>query len=555
MRTDADRESNLPSIEFVHSANLLLNFRSRRPEPRPARNLVALGVNPDLLTREITEGKHQICVVGLGHVGLPLALLFASEGANVIGCEREGEYLAMLIQGKSPIVEHSGQRFADEVLEQSCPNCGVRLLRDAIGSFCPNCMRVAETDYGRVRLSGESHAIRDRKGVENEVQLLLSQTAANGKLRLTSGVSQAVGESDIVVICVGTPIDKHRKPDLRALITASKQIGRGLKAGTIVIVKSTVPPGTTEEIVAPTLERESGLRAGRDFGLAHVPETTLEGLALLGYRTLPKTIGGIDRGSSESAAAVFKVFNTPIFVFESPRITEAAKLFQNIYRDVNVALANELALASESLNLDITRVIEAALTEPKTHLLTPGPGVGGYCLPKDTYYLTSSAEHKGYKPRILLTARRINDGMPRHVVALLKGAYREARTRTAGSRVAVLGVSFKANTADARESPAFDVIRSLQRMKMKVRVHDPLADMESLPQLRNVELKSNDVGRVLDGAESLILITDHLEYRKASGPYLRRLAPSLKVVVDTRHVFSPEEVKAAGLVYRGVGQR
>jgi UDP-N-acetyl-D-mannosaminuronic acid dehydrogenase len=517
--------------------------------------LAALGINPDLLTREITQGKHQICVVGLGHVGLPLALLFASEGASVIGCEREGEYLTMLRRGKSPIVEHSGQRFADEVLEQSCPNCGVRLLRDTSGSFCPNCMRAAETDYGRVRLTGESHVIRDRKGVENEIQLLLSQTVANGKLRLASGVSQAVGESDIVVICVGTPIDKRRKPDLTALVIASKEIGRGLKAGTIVIVKSTVPPGTTEEIVAPTLERESGLKAGRDFGLAHVPETTLEGLALLGYRTLPKTIGGVDRRSSESAAAVFKVFNTPIFVFESPRITEAAKLFQNIYRDVNVALANELALASESLNLDITRVIEAALTEPKTHILTPGPGVGGYCLPKDTYYLTSSAERKGYRPRILLTARRVNDGMPRHVVALLKSGYKEAKTRMAMSRVAVLGVSFKANTADTRESPSFEVIRSLQKMKMKVSVHDPLADVESLPQLGTVELKSHEIGRVLEGAESLILITDHLDYRNATGLYLRKLAPSLKVVVDTRHVFSPDEIKASGLVYRGVGQR
>jgi UDP-N-acetyl-D-mannosaminuronic acid dehydrogenase len=517
--------------------------------------LVALDIEPDLLTKEIREGKHQVCVVGLGHVGLPLAVLFASEGASVVGCEREGEYLAMLRRGESPIVEHSGQRFADEVLEQSCPNCGVRLLRDASNAFCPNCMKVAEVEGGHVRVTGKNHALSERAAAENEVQLLLSQTTASGKLRLTSGVSEAVRESHVVVVCVGTPIDRRRKPDLGALVKASKEVGRGLRTGTIVIVKSTVPPGTTEGVVAPLLERESGLAAGKDFGLAHVPETTLEGLALLGYRTLPKTVGGIDRKSAEAAAAVFRVFRTPVFFFDSPAVTEAAKLFQNIYRDVNVALANELALACESLNLDVTKVIEAALTEPKTHILTPGPGVGGYCLPKDTYYLTSRAAHGRYRPNILLTARRINDGMPKHVVELLRDSYREAGLRTTGSRVAVLGVSFKANTADTRESPAFDVIRSLQKMKMKVMVHDPLASMKSVPQLRTVTLKSDDLGRVLENAASAVLMTDHLEYRRLTVSYFKGVAPNLKVLVDTRHVFSPDEVKAAGLVYRGVGQR
>jgi nucleotide sugar dehydrogenase len=513
-----------------------------------------LDSDPGLITEGVRKGKHPIALVGLGHVGLPLALLLASEGARVTGCERPGPYFSNLKKGISPIIEHSGSRFAKVILAQTCPNCGVRLLDEHHEHFCPNCMRVVELTGGQTRVTGRTHRMKLRTKNVNEMQTLLHETLRRRRLSLTNDTAGAVSKSDVVVICVGTPIDSGKRPNLDALKSAAKNIGKGLRQGSLVVLKSTVSPGTTENMLAPILEKESGLSRGVDFGLAHVPETTLEGLALLGYRTLPKTVGGIDERSSRAAAAVFRVFEVPMYIFDSPKVTEAAKLFQNIYRDVNVALANELALASESLGLDVTKVIEAALTEPKTHLLTPGPGVGGYCLTKDSYYIIAPASDAGFSPRILSTARKVNDSMPSHVFRLVKDAFADEGKELGGSTIGVLGVSFKANTADTRDSPSLKVIEELLKAGASLRVHDPLADLESIPLLRGAMVRSKDLKRTLEGAVAAILLTDHLEYRALNSTALAKLAPSLRIVVDSRHVFDPLEIIRQGYVYRGVGR-
>jgi nucleotide sugar dehydrogenase len=414
-------------------------------------------------------------------------------------------------------------------------------------------MKIAEIRGREVRLTGRSHRVSGAD-TGNEMSTLLSESLRSGRLSLTSDVSKAVEESDVVVVCVGTPIDSEKNPDLSALVGAAKDIGKGVRRGTLVILKSTVSPGTTEDVFAPILERESGLKRGKGFGLAHVPETTLEGLALLGNRTLPKAVGGVDERSSGLAAAVFRVFDVPVYTFRSPRVTEAAKLFQNIYRDVNVALANELALASEALGLDVMDVLEAARTEPKTHLLTPGPGVGGYCLPKDTYYLTQPATALGFRPMVLSTAREVNDGMPQHVVALVTDACMEAKVPVKGSRVATLGLAFKGNTADTRDSPCVPVIRGLAALGMDVVVHDPLADVRrALSGMKGVT-SAKGLEEALRSAAVLVLLTDHLEYRTLTGRSVKKMAPKLKVVVDSRHVFDPSEMATLGYAYRGVGR-
>ena len=473
----------------------------------------------------------------------------------MVGSEREGKYASKLLEGVSPIVENSGKRLARKVMTEACPNCGVRLLSDSRETFCPNCMMIVAVESGVARVTGTVHKPR---GVQpsgaNEMQTLLESSLESGNLRLVHDSRLAASLSDVVIICVGTPVDSQRKPDLGALVSAAGEVGRGLRRGALVILKSTVSPGTTEDTLAPILEKKSGLRAGRDFGLAHVPETTLEGLALLGYRTLPKTVGGVDEMSSKAAAEVFSLFNVPTYIFSSPKITEAAKLFQNIYRDVNIALANELALASESLGLDISRVIEASLTEPKTHLLSPGPGVGGYCLPKDSYYLTFPARNAGFRPRLITAARSVNDGMPMHVVGLVKEAYAVLGKQTAGSPACVLGVAFKGNTADTRDSPSLGVVRALLRMGMKVQAHDPLADLDSIPLLRKASLRSKNLRAATKGAESLIVLTDHLEYRSLVPSDLPRLSRKLRIVVDSRGLFDPSDVTKLGLIYRGVGR-
>ena len=383
---------------------------------------------------------------------------------------------------------------------------------------------------------------------------LLKASLSSGKLSLTSDTREAVKQSGMVVITVGTPIDDHKRPDNRALVSASTEVGRGLKRGAVVIVRSTVTPGTTEGLVGSILSRESGLKPGRDFGLAHVPETTIEGLALFELRTLSKMVGGVDRRSARAAAALFEVFRTPVYVFDSPKTTEAAKLFLNVYRDVNIALANELALACEALGIDAMKVIEATRADPKTNILTPGPGVGGYCLTKDSYYLTSPASERGFVPKLLTSAREVNDAMPGHVLGLTHDAFEEAGLNLRGSTIAVLGIAFKGNTADTRESPSFPVIAGLLKDGAEVVVHDPLVPVDDSRARSSEAKRARTLPESVRGANAALILTDHLGYRGLTGASLKRMEPNLKVVVDSRHILEPAEVRSAGLVYRGVGR-
>ena len=515
-----------------------------------------LKVPPGRITTMISDGKVPICIVGMGHIGLPLALLLVDQGAKVTGCDKDHAFLDELRAGRSPIVEHSKNLFpSSQVLPFNCPNCGVRILKVDKETFCPSCMKSADVSSGSVKLSVRLHKVRMEGDASHEMGRLLKAALSSNRLELTSDTAEAVSRSRIVIITVGTPIDERRRPENSALVAASNDIGRGLKRGSLVILRSTVSPGTTEGLVGSMLSKVSGLRPGIDFGLAHVPETTIEGLALFELRTLPKVIGGVNAGSARAAAALFALFKTPTYEFDEPKTTETAKLFLNIYRDVNIALANELALACEALGIDVMKVIEATRADPKTNMLTPGPGVGGFCLPKDPYYLIGPASEKGFSPDLLSAARRVNDSMPGHVFELTQDAFDEASLRLSGSTVAVIGVAFKGNTADTRESPSLAVISRLKEAGAKVVVHDPLV----MPDDRR--LKALDVRRkgsvkgAVQGSTAVVILTDHLEYRGLTGASLKRMSPGLKIVVDARHILDPSEVASAGLVYRGVGQR
>jgi UDP-N-acetyl-D-mannosaminuronic acid dehydrogenase len=509
---------------------------------------------PHRITTQLQRGKIPVCVVGMGHVGLPLALLLANQGAKVIGCDMNREFLAELRAGRSPIVEHSKNLFpSSKVLGPSCPNCGVRILAAGRETFCPSCMRRVVVSSGSVRLTTKMHSAVTKSDSSHEMEDLLRRALASGNLELSSDTTVAVRRSGFVVITVGTPIDSQKRPETRALVSASKDIGKGLRRGMVVIIRSTVSVGTTEDVVGRILEEESGLVPGKDFGLAHVPETTIEGLALFELRTLSKIIGGIDPASSRAAAGLFAVFDAPVRIFDGPRITEAAKLFLNIYRDVNIALANELALACEALGVDVMKVIEATRADPKTNLLTPGPGVGGYCLTKDAYYLSQPASEKGFVPRLLKVAREVNDSMPSHVCHLAVDGLEEASEKLAGSKIAILGLAFKGNTSDTRESPSLSIIRELTRAGAVVVVHDPLIKGDDPRLLALGVERAKNVWDSLRHATAALLLTDHLEYRGLTGASMKKSGPALRVVVDARHILDPSEVRAAGLIYRGVG--
>jgi UDP-N-acetyl-D-mannosaminuronic acid dehydrogenase len=511
------------------------------------------------ITNKVKHGEITISVIGLGHVGLPLSVLFASEGGKVIGCDSNQELLRLLKEGTSPIAEHTSNLFPNSrILGELCPNCGVKLFAEQNNDsliFCPHCMKIARVEAGRVRLSEEIFKREQSGNDSDDIGSLLREALEARTISFTESPRDASSKSDVIIITVGTPIDHLKRPDTKNLALASTEIGRGLKRGSLVILKSTVSPGTTENLVLPLLEQESHLKAGRDFGLVHMPETTLEGLALFELRTLPRIVGGIDRKSAEAAAAVFRIFEAPVYVFDSPKITESAKLFENIYRDVNIALANELALACEALGLDVIEVIEAARVDPKTHLLSPGPGVGGYCLPKDTFYLTEPASKKGFHPRITHMAREVNDSMPKHIVDLLSQGYMELGIDVQRSQILVLGLAFKANTADIRNSPSIPIIKALRDLGGAVSVHDPIVDLAKVDSLPGGVGRFNDLALAMRNCESIVLLTDHLEYRQLStAGEILRLAPHLKLVVDARRIFDPAFFERAGIIYKGLGR-
>lgn len=518
-----------------------------------------LGLPACEITNHVRNGNVTLCVVGLGYVGLPLATLFALEGARVIGCDKRVEIVRSVMSGKSPLKEHdiSGiLKRGAEMLAVSCPNCGVKLISYTGQAFCPACGRKAEVKDGRARLSVEiSSVYSELSSYRSSISDALKLAIDSGRLRTTTDTVEAVKESDVVLVCVGTPLGEGLRPNYGDLIGACSEIGRGLKRGDLVILKSTVSPGTTENIVGPMLEKESGLRLGMDFGLANSPERIKEGYALFEFKTIPRNMAGVNRMSGEAAAAVFRVFPAEVYVFDNPRITEGAKLFENIYRDVNIALANELALICERLQLDVMRVIEAARTDPKTNLLLPGPGVGGYCLPKDPYYLTSPARDAGFEPKLVLLSRSINDKMPSHVLVLVKDAYEEMRKKIEGSIVAVLGLAFKGNSSDMRNTPMKEIVKGLSEMGAEVRAQDPYVDFE---EAENVFTGlyitfTRNIMECIKGASCLIIGADHLEYRRLAPSEISKVMTRPATVIDAKRIFDPELILKEGLTYRGVG--
>ena len=515
-----------------------------------------LGNSRDETVRLIHDGKVSIAVVGLGYVGLPLATLFALEGARVFGCEVDPKTVEMVNAGKSRIVEHDVSWLIDagaRTLKNTCPNCGVQLFEHRQEVFCPSCGKLATLDAYGVRLQPRhSEIYKSLMSKQVSFQSLLEKVVSAGKLTATTDTTSAVAESDAILIAVGTPLGEEHIPDKSAIIAASRAIAQGLEKNDLIVLKSTVLPGTTEGVVKPILEEGSGLKCGEDFGLAHMPERIKEGFALYEFKTIPRIVGGVDERSAEAAASLFSVFPAPIHIVGSPSISETAKLFENTYRDTNIALANELAIICERIGVDVMDAIRAANTDPKTHLLTPGL-VGGYCLPKDPYFLVSEALRKGYTPSLIQDARRVNEGMPDHAVDLVIEVFGRLGVKIGGSKIALLGLSFKGDSGDLRNSGAIPVAKKLVGLEAEVWAHDPLASFEELERELPDLVFSRDLEKTLSGSRCVVITADHSEYRSLEPNVLADEMSLPGGVVDCRQIFNPKHFTDPRLLYRGLG--
>jgi UDP-N-acetyl-D-glucosamine dehydrogenase len=409
----------------------------------------------------------RVGIVGLGYVGLPLAETFAWAGYPVLGFDVDAEKVARLKRGES-----------------------------YIGHICSE--RVAEM-------------------------------VASGRFDATSD-SRRFADVDAIVICVPTPLTEAREPDLSYIAGTGRSIRPHLRPGQLIVLESTTYPGTTEDLLRPILE-EGGLRAGTDFFLAFSPEREDPGNPDYATRNIPKVVGGVDPVSRDLAVALYAPAVERVVPVSSTGVAEACKILENTYRAVNIALVNELKVVFERMGIDVWEVIEAARTKPfGFQAFYPGPGLGGHCIPIDPFYLTWAARRYGINTRFIELAGEVNTSMPHYVVSRVAEALNEAGKPLKGSRVCVLGVAYKKDVDDPRESPAFEILEGLQKHGAAVSYNDP--HVPTLPHMRHhhIRLESQALtAEFVAGQDCLVAVTDHSAY---DWPWVVRHA---RVLVDTRN--------------------
>jgi UDP-N-acetyl-D-glucosamine dehydrogenase len=386
----------------------------------------------------------RVAIVGLGYVGLPLAIAFVEAGLEVEGIDAHAPRVAELSAGRSPIDDIPDDRLAAAL--------------------------------------------------------------ARG-LRVVEPPAATIAEADVVIVCVPTPITRSKDPDLGPVLSAAALICGHLRAGQLVILQSTTFPGTTTGPFREELER-SGLVAGKDFDLAFAPERVNPGDPASAARGVPRLVGATTPEGTKRAAALLGTINDQVLELTSPDAAELAKLLENVFRNVNIAFVNQLALLCERMGLDVWEVIDAAATKPFGFMrFTPGPGVGGHCIPVDPYYLAWRAREFDFIDRFVELAGDINFGMPRHVVDLVAEALNERGKALRGARVGVLGVAFKPNVRDARNSPAADILAGLAARGATVAFHDPHVPV--FTDDRETTRESVGFDELLATSDVVVVVTPH----------------------------------------------
>ena len=427
-------------------------------------------VRQELLNR-IADRTATAGVIGLGYVGLPLAVEIARSGFRTLGFDISERVVAGVNRGESHIQDVPG---------------------DVVRAFVGEGLLAATADFS------------------------------------------ALSRCDAISICVPTPLNKIKDPDLSYVINATRSVLSALRPGQLVILESTTYPGTTREVVLPILE-ESGLKVGTDFFLCFSPERVDPGNPVWHTRNTPKVLGGITPACAEVGLAYYsRIFDTMVPV-ESTEAAELVKVYENTFRMINIALANELAQACERLNIDVWGVIEAAATKPFGFMkFTPGPGLGGHCIPLDPHYLSWKMRTLAFKTRLIEVASEINAEMPAFVVRKVADALNDEGKPLKGSRVLILGIAYKKDINDLRESPAIEIMRLLQEKGSEVAYHDPYCPViedDGHTPLRNLPMRSVELKETaLRWADAVVIVTDHscVDYQE--------VADEARLVVDARGV-------------------
>jgi UDP-N-acetyl-D-glucosamine dehydrogenase len=415
------------------------------------------------LENKIKDKTAEIGIVGLGYVGLPLALAFVEAGFSVTGIDSDKTRVGKITRGISYLLDIESAR--------------------------------------------------------------LKKAVASGRLKATVSPS-GLRRVDTIIICVPTPLTSTKEPDLTYIVSASNEIARYLRLGHLVILESTTYPGTTREIVLPLLE-STGLKVGVDYFLTFSPERIDPGSRKFTIRNTPKVVGGMEPKSTKLAAMLYGHVSDKVLEVSSPEVAEMDKVFENVFRSVNIALVNELAKLCEKMNVNVWEVIKAASSKPFGYMpFYPGPGVGGHCIPLDPYYLASKAREYFFHTRFIELAAEINETMPEYVVQRIVDVLNTSSKSVKGAKILILGVAYKRDIEDLRESPALRVIELLIEKKAKVSYNDPYIPeiRENGTRLKSIKLEKKATGNY----DCVVILTDHSCYD------LKAIANESKLVFDTR---------------------
>ncbi len=452
-------------------------------------------LNNQEIRNAINSGKVTIAIYGAGKVGLPIAVVFAELGTKIIAVDINKEIVDKINKGENPI--------------------------------------------------------------KNEAQLdeKFLKVMKQGNLKASNDLIQSAKEADVIIVIVPTILDENKVLNLGPLKDAFESIGKGLDPEDLVILESTVPPNYVEQKIKPILEKHSKLKAGIDFGLGFSPERVYSGRVIPDLvDRYPKVVSGIDQRTADAMETLYSmVAKKGVIKLSNIRTAEAMKVFEGIYRDVNIALANELALIAENLNIDILELIEAANTQSFSNILTPGAGVGGHCIPVYPYFIINHDAMKGLDLKLVRAAREINEFMPYHIVELLDDGLKELKKGYKEINVTIMGLAFRGGVKEYRNSPTLKVVNLLKDKTPKLKCFDPLFDKAEISKILEIQ-GVDSLEEALQNSDCLIFLTDHELFKtldfKSSLTKMREKV----LIIDGRQIFDPGYVTGLGFNYKGVGR-
>jgi nucleotide sugar dehydrogenase len=455
-------------------------------------NKTIMEMNSSELAQCIQSGKLKVCVIGIGRIGLPTALSFANSGLPTVGVDINTQLVSMINAGTFPLKDEPGY---DTIFE---------------------------------------NVLKEKK------------------FSATTKIEEGVPLSDVILLSLPTPMDENKIPNYDALKSVGKQLHNHLKEGSVVIVESTVEPGFVENELMSIIEgNDHKLKAGKNFGLGVCPETANPGQILNDFERLPRLVGAIDEKTANIITKIYRhVFTVDLIPMPDCKTANAVKLTTNVFRDINIAFVNELAMLFEKLGIDVMKVLEAAKTKYNFQVHYPGAGVGGPCLPVNSYQMLNLA--KKTDPTLLQmvrSGREVNEHMPQHVIGLLQDGFQEAGKRIEGSQVLILGVSYKPDVKDIQLTPAEPIINKLKLLKTKIKIYDPYFKSTEVFGIRT----ENNLVDALTETDALILVTAHKEFHDLEPTFLVSKMKT-PIVVDSRGAIDNHAAKKAGLIFRGLGR-